>query len=118
MVKDIALLAIVLFANCITARIALLFVGSASQNNLKTCKGESKLELPKPQNPNKLLRGFATLSPEKRQEIASKGGKAVQAAGTAHRWNSETGKAAAKKSRSLKNLSLFQTEIEKELNHE
>jgi len=31
-------------------------------------------------------RGFASLSPEQRREIASKGGKAAHAKGTAHQW--------------------------------
>lgn len=33
-------------------------------------------------------RGFAALSPERRREIASKGGKASHAAGTGHRFAS------------------------------
>jgi hypothetical protein len=35
-------------------------------------------------------KGFATFSPERRREIASRGGKAVQARGTGHKWTSET----------------------------
>lgn len=42
-------------------------------------------------------RGFAAISPEKQREIASKGGKAVQAQGKGHQFNSETGKAARAK---------------------
>jgi len=34
-------------------------------------------------------RGFASLSPERRSEIASKGGKAAQAKGTGHRFTKE-----------------------------
>lgn len=31
-------------------------------------------------------KGFASLSPERRREIASKGGRAAHAYGTAHKW--------------------------------
>lgn len=34
-------------------------------------------------------RGLASMSPEKRREIASKGGKASQASGRGYRWDSE-----------------------------
>lgn len=39
-------------------------------------------------------RGFAAISPERLREIASKGGKAAHAAGTAHEFTPEEGKAA------------------------
>jgi general stress protein YciG len=39
-------------------------------------------------------RGFASMSPEKKREIASKGGKAAHALGTAHKWTSEEAQAA------------------------
>ena len=35
------------------------------------------------------LRGFARLTVEERRAVSSKGGKAVQDAGTAHRWTPE-----------------------------
>jgi general stress protein YciG len=41
--------------------------------------------------------GFATLTPERRAEIASKGGKASQAKGTAHTWTSEEARIAGAK---------------------
>lgn len=34
----------------------------------------------------KARRGFATMSPEKRREIASKGGRAAHEKGAAHEW--------------------------------
>jgi hypothetical protein len=37
----------------------------------------------------KRQRGFFLLSPEKRKEIASMGGKAAHKHGTAHQWNSK-----------------------------
>lgn len=42
-------------------------------------------------------RGFAAMSPEKKREIASKGGKAAHALGTAHRWTTEEAQAAGRK---------------------
>lgn len=42
-------------------------------------------------------RGFAGLTPERRREISSKGGKAAHEKGTAHEWNAETAKAAGTK---------------------
>jgi uncharacterized protein len=41
-------------------------------------------------------RGFAALSPEKRHEISSKGGKAAHAAGTAHEYTSEEARASGR----------------------
>jgi general stress protein YciG len=37
------------------------------------------------------------MSPEERSEIASKGGKAAHALGTAHKWTSETAQIAGRK---------------------
>jgi general stress protein YciG len=45
----------------------------------------------------KLNRGFATLTPERRAEIASKGGKAAHQKGTAHEWTSDEARAAGSK---------------------
>lgn len=42
-------------------------------------------------------RGFASMSAEKKREIASKGGKAAHALGTAHKWTSEEAQAAGRK---------------------
>lgn len=42
-------------------------------------------------------RGFALLSPERRKEIASLGGKACHAKGTAHEFTSEEAKVAGHK---------------------
>lgn len=39
-------------------------------------------------------RGLASMSPEKRREIASLGGKAAHVKGTAHQFTSEEGRAA------------------------
>lgn len=42
-------------------------------------------------------RGFAAISPERRKEIASAGGKAAHAAGTAHVFSSAEAKAAGRR---------------------
>jgi uncharacterized protein len=43
-----------------------------------------------------IKRGFAAMPIEKVRALGSMGGKAVQAAGKAHRWNKETGRAAGR----------------------
>jgi uncharacterized protein len=42
-------------------------------------------------------RGFRGLSPEKRREISSKGGKAAHQRGTAHQFTSEEARSAGRK---------------------
>jgi len=42
-------------------------------------------------------RGFASMSPEKQREIASKGGRAAHQKGTAHRWSSDEARDAGRK---------------------
>lgn len=42
-------------------------------------------------------RGFASMSPEKQREIASKGGRAAHQKGTAHEWTSEEARNAGRK---------------------
>jgi uncharacterized protein len=42
-------------------------------------------------------RGLAAMSPERRREIASKGGRTSQARGTAHQWTAQEASAAGKK---------------------
>ena len=42
-------------------------------------------------------RGFASMSSEKQREIASKGGRAAHARGTAHQWTSEEARQAGRK---------------------
>lgn len=45
----------------------------------------------------KARRGFASMSPEKQREIASKGGRAAHAKGTAHEWSSVEARDAGRK---------------------
>lgn len=42
-------------------------------------------------------RGFASMDPEKQRQIASKGGRAAHAKGTAHEFTSEEAAAAGRK---------------------
>jgi uncharacterized protein len=44
-----------------------------------------------------MARGFAAMTPEKRREISSKGGKAAHEKGTAHEFDSEEARAAGRK---------------------
>ena len=46
---------------------------------------------------HKERRGFASMTPEKQREIASKGGRAAHAKGTAHEWTSEEARNAGRK---------------------
>jgi hypothetical protein len=41
--------------------------------------------------------GFAALTPERRKEIASLGGKAAHAQGVGHQWTEETARIAGRK---------------------
>ena len=42
-------------------------------------------------------RGFASMTPEKQREIASKGGRAAHEKGTAHEWTADEARAAGRK---------------------
>ena len=46
---------------------------------------------------SKARRGFASMSAEKQREIASKGGQAAHAKGTAHEWSSGEARDAGRK---------------------
>jgi general stress protein YciG len=54
-------------------------------------------EVGRNQAPRKERRGFASMSPEKQREIASKGGRAAHQKGTAHEWTSEEARSAGRK---------------------
>ena len=47
--------------------------------------------------PNTSKRGFASMDGDKQRLIASKGGKAAHAKGTAHEWSSDEARAAGRK---------------------
>lgn len=61
-------------------------------NDLNTTGNASSAEMRR-----KERRGFASMSPEKQREIASKGGRAAHMKGTAHEWTSEEARAAGRK---------------------
>lgn len=46
---------------------------------------------------HKERRGFASMSPEKQREIASKGGRAAHEKGTAHEWTPEEARTAGRR---------------------
>ncbi|HEX4932977.1 MAG TPA: KGG domain-containing protein [Gemmatimonadaceae bacterium] len=46
---------------------------------------------------NKSKRGFASMDPERQREIASKGGRAAHAKGTAHEWSRDEARNAGRK---------------------
>lgn len=50
-----------------------------------------------PPTQQRRLRGFAAMSPEKKREIASLGGRAAHASGRAHTFSTEEARAAGKK---------------------
>lgn len=50
-----------------------------------------------PARTGKERRGFASMSPEKQREIASKGGRAAHLKGTAHEWTSDEARRAGRK---------------------
>ena len=54
---------------------------------------ESPAEAPR----RKERRGFASMSPEKQRDIASRGGKAAHRKGTAHQWSSDEARDAGRK---------------------
>lgn len=54
---------------------------------------ESPAEAPR----RKERRGFASMSPEKQREIASRGGKAAHRKGTAHQWSPDEARDAGRK---------------------
>ena len=58
--------------------------------------------------PTRAKRGFAVLSPEKKREIASMGGKAAHEHGRAHRFTSEEARAAGKRRHQLRMLAAAQ----------
>lgn len=59
----------------------------------ETPKADVSAEAPKPRRP----RGFAAMDRKRVSEIASKGGKAAHAAGTAHEFTADEARAAGRK---------------------
>ncbi|MDB4947222.1 MAG: ral stress protein [Labilithrix sp.] len=64
---------------------------TSSEESTKT--ESATTETPKPRRP----RGFAAMDRSKVSEIASKGGKAAHAAGTAHQFSSDEARSAGRK---------------------
>jgi general stress protein YciG len=66
---------------------------TAGSEETPAMEAEQPAVTPKPRRP----RGFAAMDRSKVSEIASKGGKAAHAAGTAHQFTSDEARAAGKK---------------------
>lgn len=65
-------------------------------NNSSTSEGDtSKEQQPEERRPRR--RGFAAMDRDRVKEIASKGGKAAHAAGTAHQFSSDEARVAGRK---------------------
>ena len=62
--------------------------------------------------PARARRGFATLDPARVREIASKGGKAAHAAGTAHQFTSDEARVAGRRGGQASNARRRQRAIE------
>lgn len=72
--------------------------GSGQSIDTPSLAGGNQAESPLPPVvTTRALRGLARLSPEERRRIASKGGKAAQQGGKAHRYDVEQARAAGKK---------------------
>ena len=69
---------------------------SAPSESSETPKTEATPDVPLQQKPRK-PRGFAAMDRAKVSEIASKGGKAAHAAGTAHQFTSDEARNAGRK---------------------
>jgi general stress protein YciG len=67
--------------------------GSQETPAPEAAAADKPVATPKPRRP----RGFAAMDRSKVSEIASKGGKAAHAAGTAHQFTSDEARAAGKK---------------------
>jgi general stress protein YciG len=66
---------------------------TSPESTEETNTTETSAPAPKPRKP----RGFAAMDRKKVSEIASKGGKAAHAAGTAHQFTSDEARVAGKK---------------------
>jgi general stress protein YciG len=69
---------------------------NSPQNTEETSNTSESSSAPKADKPRK-PRGFAAMDRKKVSEIASKGGKAAHAAGTAHQFTSDEARVAGKK---------------------
>ena len=69
-------------------------VGGSESAQLNLAEGENREENRQSKGRG---RGFASMDPNKQREIASKGGKAAHAKGTAHEFTSEEAREAGRK---------------------
>lgn len=75
--------------------------GSASQDESRQRDGMNHADQREADEHNvrsgKSNRGFASMSPERQREIASKGGRAAHEKGTAHEWTADEARRAGRK---------------------
>lgn len=71
--------------------------GRATQSESRAMNDAAKGRSVATGSERKERRGFASMSPEKQREIASKGGRAAHQKGTAHEWTSEEARSAGRK---------------------
>jgi uncharacterized protein len=72
-------------------------VSAGDAENEETEKSSSEQSSETSARPAKKRRGFAVMDPKRVSEIASKGGKAAHAAGTAHEFSREEAREAGRK---------------------
>lgn len=60
-------------------------------------------------------KGLASVSPERRREIARLGGKAASAKGRAHRWDSKSAKDASRRGVQARKLNRIRRDIPDEI---
>lgn len=70
---------------------------AGTHNESRTMNDASMGRMTGERGERKERRGFASMSPEKQREIASKGGRAAHQKGTAHEWTSEEARSAGRK---------------------
>ena len=70
---------------------------TATPNPTETSESSIQAPAPLSNDAPRRRRGFAAMDPKLVSELASRGGKAAQRAGTAHRFNSEEARVAGRK---------------------
>lgn len=69
----------------------------AEQNNSGNANGGMQSQSGNGNGSKRSNRGFASMDPSRQREIASKGGKAAHAKGTAHEWTPDEARVAGRK---------------------
>lgn len=67
-----------------------------------TNTGGTENQSPREKEAPKSRRGFASMDPERRRQVASSGGRIAHQQGVAHKWSREEASAAGKKGQQLR----------------